>query len=81
MPKFGAPAAGRPERELDKGNEVDFFFQIKNLRALLGAVAGGLQPRALIRTSGKLCLSLCPRPRRFPSPGADCLGGPTGPRC
>ena len=67
MPKFGAPAAGHPERELDKGNEVD-FFQIKNLLALLEAVTGGRQPRARIRASGKLCHNLGPRPRRFPSP-------------
>lgn len=35
----------------------------------------------MILASGKLCHSLDPRPRRFPSPGADCLGGPTRPRC
>lgn len=29
MPKFGAPAAGHPERELDKGNEVDFVSKLK----------------------------------------------------
>ena len=29
MPKFGAPAAGRLERELDKGNEVDYFSKLK----------------------------------------------------
>lgn len=29
VPKFVAPAAGRFERELDKGNEVDYFSKLK----------------------------------------------------
>lgn len=47
MPSL-SPAAGRRERELDKGNEVDYFSKLKSPSPSRSS-HGGRQPRALIR--------------------------------